>query len=228
MLRSRIRSRLPSNRSLHSRANGTPRYVTSSRLASRWSCHELSCSTQPPGRTSATSRDLRGRVQHHHEVRRLRPRRVARDRSPGSRTTWPAPGCWTGTGSSRSPGPHAEDGLEQQPVGAGGAGAVDGGDLEGEVDLEGEGVGERTSLTSSLRTRHLQAARWSAARSPEVEVEVGGAPAYGISRSYFRMSNAAVGQRSAQRPQWMQRSSSLTMTRPVWGRPRTRRWAGPG
>ena len=32
---------------------------------------------------------------------------------------------------------------------------------------------------------------------------------------YFCMSQAAVGQRSAQRPQWRQTSSSLTMTRPV-------------
>ena len=33
------------------------------------------------------------------------------------------------------------------------------------------------------------------------------------------MSQAAVGQRSAHRPQWTQTSSSLTMTRPVCGSP---------
>ena len=41
--------------------------------------------------------------------------------------------------------------------------------------------------------------------------------ASGISSSNFCMSQAAVGQRSAQRPQWTQRSSSLTITRPVCG-----------
>ena len=42
-------------------------------------------------------------------------------------------------------------------------------------------------------------------------------PAYGIARSNSSMSQAAVGQRSAHRPQWTQTFSSFTMTRPVWG-----------
>ncbi len=42
-------------------------------------------------------------------------------------------------------------------------------------------------------------------------------PAYGSLRSKVRMSHAAVGQRSAQSPQCRQTSSSLTMTRFVWG-----------
>ena len=41
--------------------------------------------------------------------------------------------------------------------------------------------------------------------------------AYGVSNSNFCMSQAAVGQRSAQRPQCTQRSSSLIITLPVWG-----------
>ncbi len=56
MLRSSVRARAPSKRSLQSRANGIPRSRTSSRRASRRSGQLASCSTQPPGTTSATSR----------------------------------------------------------------------------------------------------------------------------------------------------------------------------
>src|SRR5262249_44328147 len=41
-------------------------------------------------------------------------------------------------------------------------------------------------------------------------------PAWVTSRRNLRMSHAPVGQRSAQRPQWRQTSSSLTMIRPVF------------
>src|SRR5689334_13736302 len=43
-----------------------------------------------------------------------------------------------------------------------------------------------------------------------------GVPAWVMSMRYFCMSHAPVGQRSAQRPQCRQTSSSLTITRPVF------------
>ena len=63
----------------------------------------------------------------------------------------------------------------------------------------------------------LERAARSAALHVRSAPECGVDTASGISSSNFCMSHAAVGQRSAQSPQWTQRSSSLTITRPVCG-----------
>ena len=65
------------------------------------------------------------------------------------------------------------------------------------------------SLRTKSLTRSCAAARLTCAVSPS--------PAWGQWIVDFCMSQAAVGQRSAHRPQCTQRSSSLTMTRPVCG-----------
>ncbi len=83
---------------------------------------------------------------------------------------------------------HAEDGLHDEAVGAGRSGSVDVGQFDGEIVYAGTHASESTGL-----------------------------PAYGINSSNFCMSHAAVGQRSAHRPQCTHRSSSLAMMRPVWG-----------
>ena len=94
---------------------------------------------------------------------------------------------------------HPEDGAHQQVVGARGAGAVDVGELQREVIDFGALCGLRLGSHAHVATG------------------TGVDSASGIASSNFCMSHAAVGHRSAQRPQWTQRSSSLTITRPVWG-----------
>src|SRR6185369_1979750 len=90
-----------------------------------------------------------------------------------------------------------EDGLHEQAVGARRAGPVDVGELEGEVvDLGDRGCAHW--LTPLMATS-------------------GRLFAYGITRSNFCMSHAAVGQRSAHRPQCTHTFSSFTITRPVCG-----------
>src|SRR5205823_2656620 len=91
---------------------------------------------------------------------------------------------------------HAEHRLHQQAVRAGGSGPVDVGELDGEVvDADwADNIRPYYVLHTALR-----------------------APAYGMRRSNFCISQAAVGQRSAHRPQCTQTSSSLTMMRPVCG-----------
>src|SRR5687767_12135811 len=104
--------------------------------------------------------------------------------------------------------PHPENRLHDQRVRAGRPGPVDRPDLEGEVvhadcglriaDCEWETpTGEFTS----------------AVRNPKSTLR----PAYGMSNSNSLMSHAAVGHRSAHRPQCRQTSSSFTMTRCVCG-----------
>ena len=82
----------------------------------------------------------------------------------------------------------AEDRLHQQRIGARRTGAVDRGDLDGEV---------------------VDARRHSAHRATSWSI------ACGHLTHDFCMSQAAVGQRSAQSPQCTQTSSSFTITRPV-------------
>ena len=85
---------------------------------------------------------------------------------------------------------HAKDRLHEQAVGTGRARAVHGGHPEREV---------------------VDAAHAIATAGSERE------SAYGITSSNFFMSHAAVGHRSAHRPQWRQMSSSFTITRFVCG-----------
>ena len=98
----------------------------------------------------------------------------------------------------------AEDRLHQQRVGARRAGSIDRGDLDHEI-VDAGGSGRHGALfawpQALLRLAAAVAEGWSAARG-HLTVD-------------FCMSQAAVGQRSAQSPQCTQTSSSFTITRPV-------------
>ena len=92
---------------------------------------------------------------------------------------------------------HAEDGLHEQGVGAGRAGAVDVRELDREVVYSVWHLERLLAVGAAWRRRRgfvLACGHWIVD---------------------FCMSQAAVGQRSAHRPQCTHRSSSLTMTRPV-------------
>ena len=95
---------------------------------------------------------------------------------------------------------HAQDRAREQPVGARRARAVHIGEFDDEVVDRGAAAARRR-----LRLRHHEAPR---AQPRE--------PACAVSSRNFCMSQAPVGQRSAQRPQCRQTSSSLTMMRPVF------------
>ena len=97
--------------------------------------------------------------------------------------------------------------LHQQRVGAGRARAVDVGDLDDEVVYAASGM--------SCALAVLRAHRCASSLGVRAMLD----------RTDFCMSQAAVGQRSAHRPQCTQRSSSLTMTRPVCLQRRRRRTA---
>ena len=92
------------------------------------------------------------------------------------------------------------------------------------LDVRGEDVARRdrhAHAQNRSREQEIGARRAGAVDVREADDEVVYAldrhacPACAISNVNFCMSHAPVGQRSAQRPQCRQRSSSLTMTRPV-------------
>ena len=102
---------------------------------------------------------------------------------------------------------HAEERLHQQRVGAGGPGAVDVGDLDGEVVVCGVSCDAHAcgGQVPGFAARCDRARRVSA--GPPRRWRTGSV------RVNFCMSQAPVGQRSAHRPQCTQRSSSFTITR---------------
>ena len=136
---------------------------------------------------------VRLRIQRDDEVDVLGPRRVAvlahPDLVPGGQSL----NVRRKDVLARDGNAHAEDRLHEQTVRARRAGAVHRAHLEGEI----------IDARSGLLIRH--AAPPPCGRRTESRIQT------------WLMSHAAVGQRSAHRPQWRQTSSSFTMIRFVCG-----------
>ena len=126
--------------------------------------------------------------------RRRRAGRDARPRRPAPRTRSAGPGCWRGRCCARRPA---------RPCGGWS------GRTAGWRDAEPEPLTLANLTTKSLTCARRGACAVIACIAPSARACV-------ISSRNFCMSQAPVGQRSAQRPQCRQTSSSLAMMRPVF------------
>ena len=158
--------------------------------------HDESYSRQPPAAHLGHVLRVGGGVQRHHQVEVRRAGGVAvladADLVPGRQSLdVRREDVLAGDRDA-----HAEDGLHEQAVGAGRAGAVDRGDLEAKSLTRSIDLGSLRPLSAPLPASSADDLRRS-----------------GHSSTNLRMSHAAVGQRSAHSPQCRQTSSSFTITR---------------